>query len=33
MRHGISRAEALLFGSFSSRIVSHARRLAVWVVG
>jgi nucleotide-binding universal stress UspA family protein len=31
-RQGLSRKEEFLFGSISSKIVSHARRCAVWVV-
>jgi nucleotide-binding universal stress UspA family protein len=31
-RQGLSRKEEFLFGSVSSRIVSHARNCAVWVV-
>ena len=31
-RKSISRSEAFLFGSVSSKIVSHARNCAVWVV-
>jgi nucleotide-binding universal stress UspA family protein len=32
-RQGISRKEAFLFGSVSSKIVNHAKDCAVWVVG
>lgn len=31
-RQGLSRKEEFLFGSVSSKIVSHARNCAVWVV-
>ena len=31
-RHGLSRSEEFLFGSISSKIVSHARNCTVWVV-
>jgi nucleotide-binding universal stress UspA family protein len=31
-RHGVSRSEEILFGSISSKIVSHARNCTVWVV-
>lgn len=31
-RHGLSRSEEFLFGSISSKIVSHARSCTVWVV-
>ena len=31
-RHGISRSEEFLFGSISSKIVTHARNCTVWVV-
>lgn len=31
-RQGLSRKEEFLFGSISSKIVSHAHRCAVWVV-
>ncbi|MBU0699035.1 MAG: universal stress protein [Pseudomonadota bacterium] len=31
-RHGLSRGEEILFGSISSKIVSHARNCTVWVV-
>jgi len=31
-RKGVSRSEEFLFGSVSSRIVSHARNCTVWVV-
>jgi nucleotide-binding universal stress UspA family protein len=31
-RHGLSRSEEFIFGSISSKIVSHARNCAVWVV-
>ena len=31
-RHGISRSEEFLFGSVSSRIVTHAKGCTVWVV-
>jgi len=31
-RQGLSRKEEFLFGSISSKIVSHARQCAVWVV-
>lgn len=31
-RQGLSRKEEFLFGSVSSKIVSHARRCTVWVV-
>jgi nucleotide-binding universal stress UspA family protein len=31
-RQGISRSEEFLFGSISSKIVTHARRCTVWVV-
>jgi len=31
-RQGISRSEEFLFGSISSKIVSHARNCTVWVV-
>ena len=31
-RQGISRSEAFLFGSVSSKIVNHARDCTVWVV-
>lgn len=32
-RQGISRKEAFLFGSVSSKIVNHAKECTVWVVG
>jgi nucleotide-binding universal stress UspA family protein len=32
-RQGISRKEAFLFGSVSSKIVNHAKDCTVWVVG
>jgi nucleotide-binding universal stress UspA family protein len=32
-RQGISRKEAFLFGSVSSKIVNHAKDCSVWVVG
>lgn len=32
-RQGLSRSEEFLFGSISSKIVSHARNCTVWVVG
>lgn len=32
-RHGISRSEEFLFGSVSSKIVTHAKNCTVWVVG
>ena len=31
-RHGLSRGEEILFGSISSKIVSHAKNCTVWVV-
>lgn len=31
-RQGLSRSEAFLFGSVSSKIVNHARNCTVWVV-
>ena len=31
-RHGLSRSEEFIFGSISSKVVSHARNCAVWVV-
>jgi len=31
-RQGLSRSEEFLFGSISSKIVSHARNCTVWVV-
>jgi nucleotide-binding universal stress UspA family protein len=31
-RQGVSRSEEFLFGSISSKIVTHARRCTVWVV-
>ena len=31
-RQGLSRSEEFIFGSISSKIVSHARNCAVWVV-
>jgi nucleotide-binding universal stress UspA family protein len=31
-RQGISRSEEFLFGSVSSKIVTHARKCTVWVV-
>jgi len=31
-RHGLSRSEEFLFGSVSSKIVTHARNCTVWVV-
>lgn len=31
-RHGLSRSEEFLFGSISSKIVSHAKNCTVWVV-
>jgi nucleotide-binding universal stress UspA family protein len=31
-RQGISRSEAFLFGSVSSKIVNHVRDCTVWVV-
>ena len=32
-RQGLSRSEEFLFGSISSKIVTHADRCTVWVVG
>jgi nucleotide-binding universal stress UspA family protein len=32
-RQGLSRSEEFLFGSVSSKIVTHARQCSVWVVG
>ena len=32
-RQGLSRSEEFLFGSISSKIVTHARNCTVWVVG
>jgi nucleotide-binding universal stress UspA family protein len=31
-RHGLSRSEEFIFGSISSKIVTHARKCTVWVV-
>ena len=31
-RHGLSRGEEFLFGSISSKIVTHAKNCTVWVV-
>lgn len=31
-RHGLLRSEEFIFGSISSKIVSHARNCTVWVV-
>ena len=31
-RHGLSRGEEILFGSISSKIISHAKNCTVWVV-
>ncbi|MCU0614320.1 MAG: universal stress protein [Desulfobacterales bacterium] len=31
-RKGVSRSEAFLFGSVSSKIVNHAENCTVWVV-
>ncbi len=31
-RHGLSRSEEFLFGSISSKIVTHAKNCTIWVV-